>query len=348
MEYIQNLYYMVQDYWILTMLIGLMSCFVESFIPALPLIGIVTGNAMFFGFLNGMILSWIGSGLGTILLFLLTKKFKDSIHMERFKNEKINKGKIIGIIGNRGIGKTTFINIFTNCIKNKKILIIDFDLINSNMQKILEENKKIIKNNKNIQENKKEKNIYEINNTQNKNEYSIFNNLKNINKNMDLLSGLNELYYLDKINIKNIFIELDKIKNKYDYIFIDTYSEPLFQENSEILKKCDNIIFLIKLNNIELEKTNVMLNIINKKWKINKNKIKILIYRNKLIDFIFYNKYLKKYIYLNFKILGYIKDYYFINLYLKNKIINKIINFKLKINSLFILKNINKQEEKNG
>ena len=91
MEYIQNLYYMVQDYWILTMLIGLMSCFVESFIPALPLIGIVTGNAMFFGFLNGMILSWIGSGLGTILLFLLTKKFKDSIHMQRFKNEKINK-----------------------------------------------------------------------------------------------------------------------------------------------------------------------------------------------------------------------------------------------------------------
>ena len=91
MEYIQNLYYMVPDYWILTMLIGLMSCFVESYIPALPLIGIVTGNAMFFGFLNGMILSWIGSGLGTILLFLLTKKFKDSIHMQRFKNEKINK-----------------------------------------------------------------------------------------------------------------------------------------------------------------------------------------------------------------------------------------------------------------
>lgn len=153
---------------------------------------------------------------------------------------------------------------------------------------------------------------------------------------------------MGKINIENIFIELEKIKNKYDYIFIDTYSEPLFQENSKILEKCDNIIFLIKLNNIELEKTNVMLNIINKKWKINTNKIKILIYRNKLIDFIFYNKYIKKYIYLNFKILGYIKDYYFINLYLKNKIINKIINLKLKINSIYILKNINKQEDKNG
>ena len=91
MEYIQNLYYIAQDYWILTMLIGLMSCFVESFIPALPLIGIVTGNAIVFGLLNGMILSWIGSGLGTILLFLLTKKFKDSVHIKKFENKKIDK-----------------------------------------------------------------------------------------------------------------------------------------------------------------------------------------------------------------------------------------------------------------
>ena len=221
------------------------------------------------------------------------------------------------------------------------------------MQKLLEENKKInnkkiVKNNKNNPENKKEKNIYEINNIENKKEYSIYNNLKKINKNIELLSGLNELYYLDKINIKNIFIELNRIKDKYDYIFIDTYSEPLFQENFEILNNCDNIILLIKLNNIEIEKTNVMLNIINKKWKINIDKIKILIYRNKLIDFIFYNKYIKKDFYLNNKIFGYIRDYYFINLYFKNKIINKIINFKFKINSMYILKNIDKQEEKNG
>ena len=121
MEYIQNLYYMVQDYWILTMLIGLMSCFVESFIPALPLIGIVTGNAMFFGFLNGMILSWIGSGLGTILLFLLTKKFKDSIHMQRFKNEKINK--VINWIYKQGLLLpicTRFFSYNNICIKRKR------------------------------------------------------------------------------------------------------------------------------------------------------------------------------------------------------------------------------------
>lgn len=223
------------------------------------------------------------------------------------------------------------------------MLVIDFDLINNNIKKYVEKseilnNKKLI-NNKINQKNNKEKNIY---NEDKKNEYSIFNNLKCINKNIDLISGLNDLYYLNKINIKNIFNEINKIKNKYDYIFIDTYSEPLFQENSEILSNCDNIILLIKLNDIEFEKNKLMLNIVNEKWKINKEKIKILIYRNKLIDFIFYKKYIKKYINLNIKILGYIRDFYLINLYFKNKLINKIINFKFKINSMYLFKNINK------
>lgn len=91
MKYIQSLYYMAQDYWILTMLIGLLSCFVESFIPALPLIGIVSGNAILFGLLNGILLSWIGSSLGTISLFLFTKKFKDRIYIKKFKNKDTNE-----------------------------------------------------------------------------------------------------------------------------------------------------------------------------------------------------------------------------------------------------------------
>ena len=66
MEYIQNLYYISQDYWILTMLVGLLTCFIESFLPVLPLTGIVTGNAIMLGLFRGMIISWIGSSLGTI------------------------------------------------------------------------------------------------------------------------------------------------------------------------------------------------------------------------------------------------------------------------------------------
>ena len=82
MEYIQNLYYISQDYWILTMLIGLLTCFIESFIPVLPLIGIVTGNAIILG------------------LFLLVKLFKNNIHIKNFKNKRLNK--IIDWINKQG------------------------------------------------------------------------------------------------------------------------------------------------------------------------------------------------------------------------------------------------------
>ncbi len=91
MEYIQSLYYVSQDYWILTMLVGLLTCFIESFIPVLPLIGIVTGNAIILGLFKGMIISWIGSSLGTIGLFLLIKIFKNNIHIKKLKNKRVNK-----------------------------------------------------------------------------------------------------------------------------------------------------------------------------------------------------------------------------------------------------------------
>lgn len=224
----------------------------------------------------------------------------------------------------------------SNSIKNKKILIIDFDLINNNIQNLLKKENKI---NQKIINNKNEYSI-KINS---KNEYFLLKNIIKIDKNLDLLEGLDELYYLEKLDIKNIFLELNKIKNNYDYIFIDTYSEILFNENLEILNNCDDIIFLLKLNELELNKAKVMFNIIKNKWKINKNRIKIIIYRNKIFDYIFYYKYIKKYIEVNNKILGCIHDYYFINLYYKNKIINKIINLKFKINSRFILKNINRE-----
>lgn len=181
----------------------------------------------------------------------------------------------------------------SNSIKNKKILIIDFDLINNNIQNLLKKENKI---NQKIINNKNEYSI-KINS---KNEYFLLKNIIKIDKNLDLLEGLDELYYLEKLDIKNIFLELNKIKNNYDYIFIDTYSEILFNENLEILNNCDDIIFLLKLNELELNKAKVMFNIIKNKWKINKNRIKIIIYRNKIFDYIFYYKYIKKYIKENY------------------------------------------------
>lgn len=91
MDYIQNIYNIVNDYWILSIMVGLTSVFIESFLPILPLVAIVTANAALFGMYPGLIISWIGSTSGTICLFLLVKKISNKKFAKLLKNEKVEK-----------------------------------------------------------------------------------------------------------------------------------------------------------------------------------------------------------------------------------------------------------------
>lgn len=91
MEYIQDLFYLAHDYWILTMIVGIFSTFIESFLPILPLVAIVTANAAIFGLAIGLLISWIGSSLGTASLFLLISKFNDNKLFKKLRNEKSDK-----------------------------------------------------------------------------------------------------------------------------------------------------------------------------------------------------------------------------------------------------------------
>ncbi|MCR8744962.1 TVP38/TMEM64 family protein [Romboutsia lituseburensis] len=91
MDYVQGLYYVAKDYWFLTMLVGLVTCFIESFLPILPLIAIVGANALLLGLFGGLVLSWIGSGLGTLLLFIIVSKFSDNKFFNKLRNEKTEK-----------------------------------------------------------------------------------------------------------------------------------------------------------------------------------------------------------------------------------------------------------------
>ena len=91
MEYIQELFYLAHDYWILTMIVGIFSTFVESFLPVLPLVAIVTANAAIFGLVIGLLISWMGSGLGTASLFLLISRFNNNKIFNKLRNEKTDK-----------------------------------------------------------------------------------------------------------------------------------------------------------------------------------------------------------------------------------------------------------------
>lgn len=91
MEFIQNIYNIVNDYWLLSIMVGLVSSFAESFLPILPLVAIVTANAALFGMYLGLIVSWIGSASGTICLFLIVKKISNKKFLNFLKNEKVEK-----------------------------------------------------------------------------------------------------------------------------------------------------------------------------------------------------------------------------------------------------------------
>ena len=249
---------------------------------------------------------------------ILSKNNKKLFSIQK-KTQKNNseKNKIIGIVGSRGIGKTSFSTMLSNSIKNnKKILLVDFDLINGDIKNIY---------NKNIEYEKID-------------ELEIKNYIFNIDKNIDILIGLDLLYYYNKFDFEKIKNEFNKIKEKYDYIIIDTYSEINFKNNKYLLAMCDCILLLSGLNNLEILKTKKIINVLNKNWEINIKKINLIFYKYKTIEKMFIKKIILKEIFQNIKIIGKIKNNYFYNLSIENKF---KYNFFTKINCKKIIEKIN-------
>lgn len=238
-------------------------------------------------------------------------KIKEKILKSNKENiKKKNKTKIISIVGAPGVGKSIFISLFSKNIKNKKILIIDFDIYNKSIDLIFGYNLQ------------KEKNILKINN------------------NIDLLSKVEMFFvennynnYIEKNKIKNI---LNKFSKKYDLIIIDNTSEYSCEYTKEILKNSDEIIFLTDANLIELNKTKKMLEKYINKWKIEKEKTNIVF--NKINVNSINSKILKN-LFSDFNILGKINFSDKYNLIINNNL--KIVNKKINKEYLNIIKKLN-------
>lgn len=200
--------------------------------------------------------------IDTLKKMLLEKNSKKLFSRKNYTQK--NKEKyIIGITGSRGIGKTSFCIMLANALKNEnKILLIDFDLINSNISEIY--NKKI---------------EYEKIDETNINNY-IFK----LNDNIDVLTGLNIIYKYKKLNYDIIKKQIYLLKEKYDYIIVDTYSEITFDDNKNIYNLFDKILILSGLNKIDINKTKKLFNVIKNSWGINNKKINLIYYNNKLYE----------------------------------------------------------------
>ena len=184
------------------------------------------------------------------------KNIKNNLN-NYIKNKKINKEKnnkkIISVIGTGGIGKSSFCTIFAKILKNKKILIIDFDILNSSINSIFGI-KKYYKKNK-----------------LNEEKININNLINKVNKSIDILCGTKILVDENYNKTKEEFpIQLNELKNKYDLIIIDNSSECFFEYTKEILKLSDLVLFLVEPNLIELKKSRNLLDIYINKWNIKK------------------------------------------------------------------------------
>jgi uncharacterized membrane protein YdjX (TVP38/TMEM64 family) len=88
-QYIMDL---LQDYEKLGPLPGILLPFIEAFLPFLPLVVFVMANAAAYGLLEGFLLSWAGSSLGAILVFLIVRNLGDKrIFVAVRKNKQVKK-----------------------------------------------------------------------------------------------------------------------------------------------------------------------------------------------------------------------------------------------------------------
>lgn len=231
---------------------------------------------------------------------------KIKINNETKKNLKSNN-KMICVLGSSGVGKSIFSVCFSNYLKSKKnkILIIDFDILNNSIHTIFGINKY----SKKVKEKVKEKDLNNYN-------INIEDLIISVNKNVDLLTGIDILFNSDEdINQTQLLEMINEIKKQYDYIIVDTSSECFFKYNRILIEHADKNIFLLEANLLEITKGKRLLDMYKNKWKINSNKIKIIInkYNKNSIDFN-----LIKNIFGEYEMLGKIKMENFYN-----SIINK-------------------------
>lgn len=219
-----------------------------------------------------------------------------TIPINDFFEDNTKDGTVISILGPNGVGKSIFSITFSNSIKDKKILIVDFDVFNNSLNNLLG-----IKNKKDYGKNL----MKSYQNNININDFIV-----KIENNMDYLLSMNLIFNSElQISSQRIRNIISKLKSKYDYIIIDTSAEGLIEYTKEIVKISDELIFISGANLLELKKSQKLLEIYTREWNVSKDKIKII-----------FNKYTKqslddevlKQIFRSYEILGKIKlsDYY--------------------------------------
>lgn len=179
--------------------------------------------------------------------------------------------KIISVLGAGGIGKSvTCVNLahaFSQ--QKKKVLLLDFDLLNNSLHTILGVNKYPLKLKNKIKKGQaKNTSFLEFS------EIKVQELIVKTNKKIDLISGIDIILNNEKNKIEDKIEKIIKeVKEKYDVIIVDTSCE-CFWNATKIIMENSNICVLISQANLsEISKTKNLISIYTEKWNIEKSKI---------------------------------------------------------------------------
>ena len=218
---------------------------------------------------------------------------KKTIPINNFFSEETKDGKILTILGANGIGKSIFSVTFAANIKDKKVLIIDFDILNNSLQYLL-----AVKNYDKDIKNKIMKN--NLNSNININDYVI-----KTKYNVDLISGVNLIFNNAKqSSITKIKNTIKQAKKLYDLIIVDTSSECFMDYTKEMIKMSNQSILISGANSLEIKKAKKLLQIYTEEWNIAKEQLNIIF--NKCTKYSIDDEILKG-VFKGYNILGKIK-----------------------------------------
>ncbi|MED3551495.1 TVP38/TMEM64 family protein [Cytobacillus praedii] len=100
---LENIRDLIEKYRSFGPLPGLLLPMLEAFLPFLPLFIFVMANANAFGLWIGFLLSWIGSTVGALLVFLLVRKYGQK-RMLRFLKKSPKVQKLMAWVERHGFG----------------------------------------------------------------------------------------------------------------------------------------------------------------------------------------------------------------------------------------------------
>lgn len=183
-------------------------------------------------------------------------KIKPQMSKTKVKYEKKNiETKIIVITGAHGSGKSVISSMLSQYIQNqnKKTLLIDFDIFNNSIKTMFGIKPVALKTS--------------IENM----EAAIIN----ISSNLSILHQ-NNIETTENVEHYKIIEFLNRMKNLYDFIIIDTSSETEFKYVKLVVSTADKIIFLIEPNLSEIKKSKNLLEIFINDFDTDIDKIKIV------------------------------------------------------------------------